>query len=433
MLRTALYWSLRRAVRGGDAATHAQLIRERPPAELNAQFLVSLLRFCQGNNPYYRRLLSGKAISVHALQELPSLTKDMIRRNFDELKSEGLPLKPYLNSSGGSTGSPQTFLQDHVYEDWSWATESCYFRESHGISPDSMRKVVLWGSERDTFKQRNLRGTVSNWLTKTLFLNTFNVPEQDWLRYVEAINRYHPYFIKGYAGSLYELARVINRLQLAVHQPRFVYSSAEMLRDFMRREIEMAFRAKAYDFYGSREVGPIAGECREGRRHIFVYNNHVEVVDASDSALPEGEVGRILVTNLHNYSMPLLRYEIGDTGSLSSATCPCGSPLPHLVELKGRISDHFKRSDGTLIHGEYFTHLFYFRPWVKEFQVNQLAYDHVQICVVREAEAQPADIEDVETKVRLVMGQDCRVTWEYVPSIPRTSQGKQLFTRSLVQ
>jgi phenylacetate-CoA ligase len=432
MLRTAVYWSLRRLIRGGEINRHARLIGERPPAELNAQFLIKLLGFCQVHNPYYRTLLAGKTITVDTLAELPLLTKDVIQRNFADLKSQGLSRRTYLNSSGGSTGLPQTFLQDDEYQNWFAATESCYFRDFHAISPDRERKVVLWGSERDIFKQRNFRRKVSQWLSKTLFLNSFNVREQDWLRYVEAINRYRPYFIKGYAGSLYEIARVINRLQLDVARPRFVYSSAEMLRDFMRREIEAAFRSKVYDFYGSREVGPIAGECREGRRHLFIFNNHVEIVDASGRAAPEGSLGRILITNLHNYTMPLLRYEIGDVGSLSHAPCPCGSRLPHFLELKGRVTDHFKRSDGTLIHGEYFTHLFYFRSWVKEFQVNQLAYDHVQICVVGDSESPAAEIEDVEAKVRLVMGDECRVTWEYVESIPRTAQGKHLFTRSLV-
>jgi phenylacetate-CoA ligase len=266
-----------------------------------------------------------------------------------------------------------------------------------------------------------------------VFLNTFRVSEQGWRDYVETINRYRPHFIKGYAGSLYEIARVVRRHKLSVHRPKFLYSSAEMLRDFMRRDIEDAFGAKVYDFYGSREVGPIAGECDEGRRHIFTFNNHVEIVDHAGGPLPEGESGRILVTNLHNYSMPLIRYEIGDIGSMSTSLCPCGSQLPHLIELKGRITDHFKRRDGTLIHGEYFTHLFYFRPWIKEFQVNQLAHDHVQICVIKVSSPQAAEIGEIEAKIRLVMGDDCRVSWEYVDTVPRTPQGKHLFTRCMVE
>jgi phenylacetate-CoA ligase len=327
---------------------------------------------------------------------------------------------------------PQTFVQDTEYFNWSIAAEACYFRQVHAIAPHRVRKVVLWGSERDTFKQRNLRAHLSNWLSNTVFLNAFNVNEQDWLRYIEVVNRRRPHFIKGYAGSLYEIARLINHRKLPVHRPKFVYSSAEMLRDFMRREIETAFAAKVYDFYGSREVGPIAGECREGRRHIFAYNNHVEIVDDAGKPLPEGEVGRILITNLHNYSMPLVRYDIGDTGSISTRACPCGSDLPHFLELKGRITDHFKHRDGTLIHGEYFTHLFYFRPWVKEFQVTQTALDEVRVLVVKHAEAPTHDIQDIERKIRLVMGDECQVTWGFVGAIPRTPQGKHLFTRSLI-
>jgi phenylacetate-CoA ligase len=432
MFKSAIYALLQRIARGDGVEKQLRLIRGLPAADLNEQFLCELLTFCRDHNPYYRNLLSGRFITGSTLQELPLLTKDIIQRHFEELKSEELDRKTYLNSSGGSTGLPQTFVQDGHFADWAVATEQEYFQTFHGITPFRVRKVVLWGSERDTFKQRDLRAKLSNWLTSTIFLNTFNVAEQDWLRFVDMINRFRPHFIKGYAGSLYEIARIINRRGLAVYSPRFVYSSAEMLRDFMRKEIERAFGAQVYDFYGSREVGPIAGECREGRRHIFSFNNHVEVVDAAGRILTEGEVGRILVSNLHNYSMPLLRYDIGDTGSLSTTPCPCGSPLPHLVELKGRITDHFKRRDGTLVHGEYFTHLFYYRPWVKEFQVNQLAHDHVQVCVIKQSDPIPQDIDEIEAKVRLVMGDDCRLTWDFVDAIPRTAQGKHLFTRSLL-
>jgi phenylacetate-CoA ligase len=433
MLKSALYWLIRRAARGRAVESRQRLVQCQSAAILNEAWRVKLLSFCQVHNPYYRRLLTGKSITPDSHSELPLLTKDLIKRHFDELKSEGLRIKTFLNSSGGSTGLPQTFVQDSEFANWSAATEAQYFREFHGIAPHRVRKVVLWGSERDTFKQRDLRAKLVNWLTNTVFLNSFNVTEQVWLGYVKTIDRCRPHFIRGYAGSLYEIARIINRRRLTVHRPRFVYSAAETLRDFMRQEIEAAFGAKVYDFYGSREVGPIAGECREGRRHIFVYNNHVEVVDPGGAPLPEGQVGRILITNLHNFSMPLIRYDIGDTGSLSTASCPCGSKLPHFVELKGRITDHFKLRDGTLVHGEYFTHLFYFRPWIKEFQVNQLAFDQVQVCVIKESEPVAADVLEIESKVRLVMGDDCRVTWEYVDVIPRTPQGKHLFTRNLLE
>jgi phenylacetate-CoA ligase len=432
MAKAAIYWLLRRFAGRGRIEKLCRVIGSRPTAELNAESLVAILEFCRNKNRYYRDLLHAETITPSVLQELPPLNKEIIHRRFNDLTSEGTGLATHVNSSGGSTGLPQSFLQDTEYDNWSAATELRYFRDFHDIDPHRVRKVVLWGSERDTFKQRNFRARLSNWLSNTVFLNTFNVTEQDWLRYIKTINDYRPHFIKGYAGSLYEIARLINRRKLAVHRPAFVYSSAEMLRDFMRREIETAFATKVYDFYGSREVGPISGECQAGRRHIFVFNNHVEIVDDAGKTMSAGEVGRILITNLHNYSMPLLRYDIGDTGSISSEPCPCGSDLPYFIELKGRTTDHFKRRDGTLIHGEYFTHLFYFRPWVKEFQVNQSAVDQVEIYVVKYSEPSSADVQDIEAKIRLVMGDDCRITWGFVDEIPRTPQGKHLFTRSRI-
>jgi phenylacetate-CoA ligase len=432
MLKAALYSLLRFAARGSDVEEYRELINRHPAAELRNDLLIRLLRFCQEQNPYYRAVLAGKTITVDTFAELPVLTKALIGTRFDDLRSDGLKIKTYLNSSGGSTGLPVTLLQDSEYANWSGACEAQYFREFLNVAPHRVKKVVLWGSERDTFGQRNLRATLSNWLSNTVFLNTFDISRRDLLEYVERINECRPHFIKGYAGSLYEISRVINSHKLTVHSPKFVCSSAEMLRDFMRREIEQAFNAKVYDFYGSREVGPIAGECGHGRKHIFVYNNIVETVDDDGNTLNNGLVGRILVTNLHNYSMPLLRYDIGDTGSMSDVPCPCGSDLPYLVELKGRITDHFKTKDGSLVHGEYFTHLFYFRPWVAEFQVNQLELDHIQICIVKNLPPDDADIRDIESKIRLVMGDDCKLTWEYLECIPRTAQGKHLFTRSLV-
>ena len=195
------------------------------------------------------------------------------------------------------------------------------------------------------------------------------------------------------------MAKVARRHNVRLYRPRFVYSAAETLRDFMREEIEEQFNAKEFDFYGSREVGAVAGECRYGRRYVFIMNNVVEILPDRHGSATSPEVadhpaqsparrgdeappeGRILVTNLHTRAFPLIRYEIGDTGAMGAEPggCPCGSPLPTLAKLTGRVSDHFVRRDGALVDGEYFTHLLYFRPWVESFRVDQLAHGHIRV------------------------------------------------------
>jgi phenylacetate-CoA ligase len=412
------YWRSASGIRGVERCV--RLLEQSDLDEYATTALESLLAYAAEHNKYYGRFAANGKLR---LSDLPVLTKATIREEFDALSSPPPGARVFQNSSGGSTGRPQSFLQDLEFASWTETTLQYYFRTFHGIDQDHVKKAVLWGSEREIFQQRERKAQLQNWLTNTLFLNTFHVSDDEWKRYVERINAFEPYFIRGYAGSLYELAKAIEAYDLPIHRPRFLYSAAEMLRDFMREKIEHVFGCKVHDFYGSREVGAIAGECSHGRRHVFTFNNWLEV----------GLDGEILVTNLHNYSMPLIRYAIGDLGALATESCPCGSTLPHLSELRGRVSDHFIRADGGVVHGEYFTHLFYERPWVRAFQANQLTPTSIELLIVKDTDEPSEELEEIEQKIRLVMGDRCAVAWRFVDRIPKTEHGKHLFTRSLVR
>ena len=399
------------------------------PLAMSSDYLAKLLTFVSDHNEYYARFPSDGN-----LESMPILTKEIIRQHFDALRSTPQGHRVHRNSSGGSTGRPVTLIQDANYGSWQNATRGFYFREFLGVDLNTVKQVWLWGSERDSLRLRahRIQTRVAMWLTSTVFLNTFDTDDRTWLDYIEIIRRYRPHFVAGYAGSLYLIARVARQYNIRLYQPAFVYSSAEMLRDFMREEIEEQFNAKVYDYYGSREVGAIAGECAYGNKHIFAMNNIVEVLDDRHQTAIDDSEGRLIVTNLHNYSMPLIRYDIGDTGVLSSLECACGSALPVLKRLTGRITDHFILSNGTRVHGEFITHLFYFRDWVGQFQVDQLDYERFKIRVVPCGLVDENDVEEISRAIRFVMGSNCRLDWEYVDSIDKSRQGKHLFTRCTI-
>ena len=402
------------------------------PLSISSNQLDRLIAFVREHNRYYAELLSCHSGGIEAL---PILTKDVIRRSFEDLQSVPQGANAYRNSSGGSTGRPATLIQDANYASWANATQGYYFREFLGVEMNTVKNVWLWGSERDSLqlKERHIRGRIAHFLSNKVFLNTFDVDDQRWLEYIEIIRRFRPHYVAGYAGSLYQIARVAREYNVRLHQPTFVYSSAEMLRDFMRAEIEEQFNTKVYDYYGSREVGAIAGECINGNRHVFAMNNLIEVFDDDDQSVTDGSEGRLIVTNLHNYSFPMIRYEIGDTGALGSQPCRCGSRLPVLKQLSGRITDHFILADGKLVHGEFVTHLFYFRDWVDQFQVDQLEHDRLRIRIVCRDVVDENDVQEITHNIRLVMGSNCKLEWEYVDSIDRSPQGKFLFTRCLIE
>ena len=392
--------------------------------------LAELLAFVKEHNEYY----SGLLLDRDGFESLPVLTKETIRQQFERLQSVPQGPRPYKNSSGGSTGRPTTLIQDASYSSWSNATQGYYFREFLGVGMNTVKNVWLWGSERDSLRLRELRfrSRVAGFLTNRIFLNTFDVDERRWLEYIEVIRRYRPHYVAGYAGSLYQIARVAREHNIRLHQPYFVYSSAELLRDFMRSEIEEQFNAKVYDYYGSREVGAIAGECVQGNRHVFAMNNLVEVFGDDDRPVVDDLEGRLIVTNLHNYSFPMIRYEIGDTGALDPQPCTCGSALPVIKQLSGRVTDHFILESGKLVHGEFITHLFYFRDWVDQFQVDQIDYDRLRIRIVCRDVVNENDIRDITQSIRFVMGPSCKLEYEYVDSIDKSPQGKFLFTRRLI-
>ena len=97
------------------------------------------------------------------------------------------------------------------------------------------------------------------------------------------------------------------------------------------------------------------------------------------------------------------------------------------------MSDHFVRRDGGLVHGEYFTHLFYFRPWVESFRVDQLEYDHIRVQVAQSGPVDEGDVGEITREIRAAMGEECRVEWCYVEEIEKSAQGKHLYTRSYVK
>jgi len=405
------------------------------------KYLSNLFLHAYNNAPYYHDVFDGIGlvrngkVDLSKFEEIPILTKGTIRKHYAELISRDYgSRKWHYNSSGGSTGEPTRFIQDNLYKRWGNATFHYYYKDILGIDPDGCKKIVLWGSERDLLKGSvGWKAKIANWLTNTMFLNSFMMTEDDMQRYVDAINSHKPDLIRGYAGSLYALCSYAKRKNMKVHTPKVVVSSAEKLTDEMRLRLEEIFGTKVYDFYGSRETSNIAGECKEGLMHIFNFQNYVEILDSQNQPVQEGQEGRVVITSLHNYSMPFIRYEIGDMAVRGLGKCACGSHLSALEKITGRVTDHFVKRDGTIVSGAALTLTFNLKDWVSNFRIIQEDYERMRILVVPEGKVDESDQRDVENKLRFIMGQNCQISWDFVDAIPRTQSGKYLYIKSLVQ
>ena len=409
---------------------------------LNVQVvhLKRLLLNAYQNVPFYTERLNNVMdgdVDLDEFNRIPLLTKGDIRKYKKELTSKDIDTRKWrYNSSGGSTGEPVRFIQDELFDKWTNATLRYYYENIVGIDEITIKKVLLWGSERDIFEGTiGLKAKLVNWLTSTILLNSFRMTERNMERYVKIINSYKPDLIRGYTGSLYEFCKFVERKELPIYSPKAVVSAAGTLHNEMRKKIEGIFGTKVYDFYGTREVGPIAGECKYGLIHIFMFNNYVEITNNHNKPVTENQEGNIIVTNLHNYSMPFIRYEIGDMAVLGPKKCRCGSQLPTFKKVTGRIIEHFIKKDGTVIPGEFFIHLIGVvcnSGFIRKFQVIQEDYEKIRLLVVPEGTVDEHSKREIEDKIRVVMGNECKIFWEFVEEMPRTESGKYLYTKSLL-
>ncbi|MHC4281069.1 MAG: phenylacetate--CoA ligase family protein, partial [Planctomycetota bacterium] len=403
--------------------------------KLQKQKLQHLLKHAYENVPYYKRILSevgvihGGRVILENFHKIPLLTKEVIRNEGNNLYSRDYKKRHwYYNSSGGSTGEPVKFIQDRNYQSWGMAGR--FYFNLIGNKEVGEPELKLWGSERDILQGRDKVSTrLRRWIFNTELLNAYRMSNEDMMKHIERCNQVKPKQIWAYTDSMYKLSRFVEIRQLSVHFPKSIICTTANLLPQARRYIEKTFGCKVLNQYGSREVGTIACECeiQEGL-HIFTPLQKLEILNSKGQPVKDEEVGEIIITTLNNYSMPLIRYRIGDTGCFSNKMCSCGRGFPLLKEVTGRVFAHFLKKDGSVIHSQFFVALFFFKPWVREFKVVQKDYELIEILVALEQEVDQGDVEVITGKIKEVMGQNCKVEFKFVDEVPPTDSGKYLYT-----
>jgi len=441
--RKKVYFAAHLATGGRMPLVYHRFVREdhnRSYSAIAHERLTRLLEHSADAVPYYRAIFAERGLSPrgdpHAiLPQLPILTKDVIRAHFDLLKSNDLHRRKWhYYASGGSTGEPVQLIQDKEHDEQIVALQMLYSTWA-GVEVGD-REVSLWGVEREILRGSvGTKITLANLLTNRTLLNAFHMPPEAMRRYLAVINARRPRLIVAYAQAIYELARFAEQEGIAVRRQQAILSTAGTLYPFMREKIEQVFGCSVYNRYGSREVGDIAGECKcHQGLHVLPWGSYVEIVDEVGNPVEPEVEGRIIVTCLTNYAMPLIRYDIGDRGALAGEyKCPCGRDGQMLARLAGRSVDTFKNRDGTLIGGDYFTTLLEYKRWVKKFQVVQTAVNEVLFRIVPGDQPCPQDeLDAITAETRIVMGAECVVNFEFVSEIPLLSSGKYRYTISLV-
>jgi len=397
--------------------------------------LRNMLNFCYEYVPYYHNLFNNVNIipddikTIEDLEKMPILTKETIKKNWEEFKPINLNKIGYYNrSTGGSTGTPfkyritkyERFLDGAtIYKGWGHAGyelgDKMVFLGGTSIGVGTMQTP---------FKklEKKIHETVRN----IKMLSSFDMSEEDMRQYVKIINSFRPLYLYGYASALHFFSKWIEEQDISIHQPNGIFTTAEKLFPHMRTGMIDVFGCDVYDTYGLNDGGVHAFECSEhSGLHIATERSIMEVVDENGGQLENGE-GRILATSLYNYAMPFIRYDTGDLGYITDDVCGCGRESKLLKEVVGRQQEMLETPEGKYIHGEFFTHIFWEIDGVKEFQVAQDRLDTIVIKIVPEADFDEKQLDTIREIVR-ERSEGWNVEFKFVDAIERTGAGKYKF------
>jgi phenylacetate-CoA ligase len=400
--------------------------------------LASLLSYAYKNVPYYRSLIhdaefDGKnSVAATDLTKIPPLTKEIVRHMKDQMISEDLTGNELReNSTSGSTGEALNFYTDR---------RSKVYRKAAELRSDSFTgwrygdKVVrLWGASIDASVAQSMRGRLHGWVTGSRFLSSFDLSEKTMDSYVRTIRDYKPALLISYPGPLEQFAIHCRDRGVGFPSIKAIVSSAETLWPHQRETVEAVFGVKIFNRYGAREFGQIGSECEvHNGLHVSADRLLLEIVDDEYRQCPVGKSGKILITDLDNYGMPMIRYEIGDSGVVpTDVTCDCGRGLPLIETVEGRTLDVVRTPNGRRVGGTFWTLLLRSRPGFRQFQVVQKSRDKVEIWFIRNNDFD-ASVLDYFTDVILEQcGRDFRVEFVETESIDLTGSGKQRIVISL--
>jgi len=406
---------------------------------LQADCLRRLVQHSYSTTQYYRDLFDGAGIkpddirSAEDLRLLPTLDKSIIQDKMESMISDAFDRSELIpDSSGGSTGVPTNFMKD---------IDRHRLRRADQIRHDQWcgwrlgeRYALLWGAQRDlSLVQSTREKLVSRFVDRSMMFDAFEMRDSDVDKLLQQLRRFRPTMLIGYANALLLLAQQMQAQGISEGLPvKGVISSAETLTDANREVIEQVFGCHVLNRYGSREVGLIASECQEkSGLHLNSENVVIEILNGDVPAQP-GQRGEIVVTDLKNYGMPFLRYRMGDVGTLSLEECACGRGLPMLRSVEGRVSDFLIAADGTKIHGEYYTHLFYGVPGIRQFQIIQESKSVVRVRLVADESLSSELLAPIVGEIGASLGGKTSVNVEYCDEIAPTGSGKYLFTISKV-
>jgi phenylacetate-CoA ligase len=385
-------------------------------------------------NDFYRNRFEKAGVSpvdIHSpndLHNIPILTKAEIRANTPAMISRGYDVNNLQRAkTGGSTGKA---LELYFTEECSELRNACALR--HNLWSGWKRGepvAAIWGNP---VLPSSLREKLRQFVVEppVIYLDTMMVSTDSVSRFVKEWRRVRPTLIFGHAHSIFILAKMLEGMGIFDLHPWGIISSSMMLLLNERKKIEEVFGTRVTDRYGCEEVSLIASECEKHEgMHLNIEHLYVEFIKDDGSCAAPGEPGKIVVTDLMNHAMPLIRYEVEDVGVPMDRKCSCGRGLPLMESVTGRVADFLFKRDGSKVAGvSLIENTLTKIPGIDQMQIVQESIDSFVVSVVPGSDFRESTKMDLNAYFKGLFGETVTVEIQVVRAIQSEPSGKYRFS-----
>ena len=383
------------------------------------------------NVPYYKEVFDKNGFKpsdlndISDVSKIPLLSKDDVRRNihFELFSSKHSKKEMHQINTSGSTGEPFVCYADKFQLEMRFATTMRALEMTGYKFGD--KQLRLWHQTLGMSFSQVVREKIDALFLRRKFIPAFEMTRESIDRLVHLVEDGDYKLIDGYAESLNLIASLSN--SQINNSPRGVISSAQQLTPATRERIELLFGTKVYDKYGSREFSGIAYQCSlSDYHHVQDESYIVEILVEGRPALP-GEVGEIVITDLNNFSVPFIRYRIGDLAvAVNQNLCDCGRPHSLIGEITGRTQAMIGCANGVWLPGGFFGHFFKdYEYCIKHYQVAQEELGSFTLKIVPTHQFSDSSKNEILESLYKYAGSKTKIYIELVESIPLIRTGKR--------
>lgn len=383
--------------------------------------LMKFLNYAVENSKFYRELYKDvdiqKIKTVRDLKMLPIVTKEMIRKNIDDVVTIS-KRGALVGHTGGTTGKSLTVYERKQDIQKRMAILD-YFKMRHGFKNIEMKKATFMGKHIIPPNQQSKVFWRYNAAIKQMVYSSFHLTENNMPYYIESLNKFKPKAIDGFISSIYDIALYMDRHNIKPDfKPLAIFPTSETVTQEHREIIEKVFGTKVRDQYASSEGAPFVWECECGKLHYDVTTGVIENIEDSNE---------ILVTSFTSYGTPLIRYRIGDSMIFedSSIICSCGFNTPLIKSIEGRAVDYLYSTKGAKINLGNAANVFKNIPnSIIKSQLIQDSLNHILVKIVVDGDFKEEYKSSLTDEVKHKFGNDMEVEFKVIDDIPREKSGK---------